>query len=209
MGDQGVLVTSIFENATEKMIAAKNNIGAADAYRVQAGLYAPYGSLGPNMPKSCEFLRKAINLLLPGEPIRTQPGAMAEAMDWVNYELSGGNWPCGEMLGKWLIVQYQFANPNYAKSLESQLSQVALYRKSVTAPWPFANPSGDSCPKDIFHGLRLDGLGSWQSSKLINRSMRLSSRRKSRRSAMKRPDTGGLGCSISSSTIFGNRFGAC
>ena len=45
LGDQGDLVQQVLESASTKMIAANNNIGAADTYRVQAALYAPNGSV--------------------------------------------------------------------------------------------------------------------------------------------------------------------
>jgi hypothetical protein len=150
LGDQGTLVTQIFAKAAEKMVASKNNLGAADTYRVQAGLYGPFGSLGPDIQKTRDFMQKAVGLLLLGEPSKSLSGAVALAMDWTNYEAMGGSWPCAEQMAKWLISQYQYINPAYAQSLQSQFAQMATNRKSASSPWLPVNQDTNTCSKDIF-----------------------------------------------------------
>jgi hypothetical protein len=150
LGDQGVLVNRVFEKAIEKMVASKNMLGAADTYRMQAALYGPWGSLGTDMQKSRDFQRMAVNVLLVGDPSKSIGGAIAVALDWSNSEAAAGSWPCSEQLANWVIAQYQYSSPAYAQSLQSQLAQQAIYRKSTIAPWIPVNQGNDVCSKDIF-----------------------------------------------------------
>lgn len=151
LGDQGPLVAKIYENAAEKMIASKNNFGAADVYRIHAGLYGPFGSLGLNIKKSRELLQKSVGLLLVTEPMKSYNGALSLAMDWANYEALAGNLSCAGLLANWLIEQYTTANPTYAQTLQAQFSQLSAYRKANRAPWLNNNNDQESsaCPKDV------------------------------------------------------------
>ena len=147
LGDQGLLVDKLFTQATEKMVAAKNIIGAADTYRIHAGLYGPFGSLGTDLKKSREYLQKAMTLVLTTDPSRSQQQAVAVVMDWINYEAVAGSWPCAEQMSKWLIAQFQCSNPAYAQSLQAQFNQLATFRKSGTLSWIPA--SSDACSPEI------------------------------------------------------------
>jgi len=149
LGDQGPLVARIYEKAVEKMIASKNNSGAADVYRVHAGLYGPFGSLGPNIKQSRELFQKSISLLLKIEPSKAYSEAIAVAMDWANLEAVAGNLPCAEQLANWLIGQYANANPTYAQTLQGQFEQLSAYRKSAKSPWAPTDHQSNVCPKGI------------------------------------------------------------
>jgi hypothetical protein len=148
VGDQGPLVVKILESATQKMIVAKNNLAAADAYRIEAQLYGPYGSLGPNVQQARTILQKAVVLTLTAEPARSLPNAIAVAMDWANLEAVAGDWACTEKLANWLISQFQYSNPGYAQTLQSQFAQLATYRKS--APWIPSSQGTEACSDNIF-----------------------------------------------------------
>jgi hypothetical protein len=149
LGDQGPLVTKIYEKAAEKMIASKNNFGAADVYRMHAGLYGPFGSLGPNIQKSREFFQKSVGLLLTAEPSKSYSGALTLAMDWANFEAMAGNLPCAELLANWLIGQYAIANPTYAQTLQAQFAQLSAYKKAAKGPWTNTDQQSSTCPKGI------------------------------------------------------------
>src|ERR1700694_1044380 len=151
LGDQGELVLRILDLASQKMIKAKNNLGAADTYRTQAQLYSSYGSLGPNLAKSRDLFKKAFQVSLQVEPTRSLNIALGVAMDWANLEALSGNWHCTEALGNWVIAQYQIQNPPYAAKMQSQLAQMAVTRKAMEAnskSMPQSQPGG-VCPKNI------------------------------------------------------------
>jgi hypothetical protein len=151
LGDQGGLVLRILDLASQKMIKAKNNVGAADTYRTQAQLYSSYGSLGPNLPKSRDLFQKSIQVSLQAEPTRSLGIALAVAMDWANLEALSGNWHCTEALGNWAISQFQIQSPPYAAKMQSQLTQMAVTRKAMEASsksLPQTQPGG-ACPKNI------------------------------------------------------------
>jgi hypothetical protein len=149
LGDQGPLVSKMLENAANKMTAAKNTIGAADVIRIQAQMYNAFGSLGPDIQKYRELAHKSVNLLLLGEPGKSLPGAAAVAMDWANAEGTLGIWSCAEHLANWVISQAQYTAPAYAQQLQSQLAQMAAYRKNVSGPRLPVNQQTDECPRNV------------------------------------------------------------
>jgi hypothetical protein len=151
LGDQGTLVQQILETASEKMISAKNNLGAADIYRTQAQLYSNYGSMGLDPEKARDLFKKAITVAMRAEPARALNTALATAMDWANFEALSGNWSCTETLGNWAISEFRVQNPPYAAKLQAELASMAVTRKAMEANSPTWAPSqpGSVCPKNI------------------------------------------------------------
>lgn len=149
LGDHGPLVDNIFDLSAKLMIDSKNNLGAADVYRVHAALYGPSGSLGTNIDKSRDLMQKSVGLLLPSEPSKSYAEALVIAMDWTNLEAVAGNLSCAEQLASWLVGQYAVANPTYAQTLQNQFAQLSAYRKSGKGPWPRPDQQSNGCPKSI------------------------------------------------------------
>lgn len=148
-GDQGVLASKMLEKSADKMIRAKNVIGAADVLRIQAQMYSPFGSI-PDISKSRQFLQKSINLLIGADPLKGYPNATALVMDWMYMEGSAGSWPCAQLLGNWLIAQNQFVAPAFAEQIQKQINQAAAYRNATKAPW--LSPTGqgpEQCPSTV------------------------------------------------------------
>jgi hypothetical protein len=148
IGDQGDLASKMLAKSAEKMIVAKNTLLAADVMRIKAQIYSPYGSLGPDIPKSRELLKEAIGLLITADPLKSLQYAGAVALDWTNLEAVSGNWACAELLANWVIAQTQYSNPAFAQQLQTQISQMAVGRKNYKAPWIPATQE-TSCPAAI------------------------------------------------------------
>jgi hypothetical protein len=151
LGDQGTLVQRVLDTASEKMISAKNNLGAADIYRTQAQLYSSYGSMGLNPAKARDLFKKAIHLSMLAEPAKSLNTALATAMDWANFEALSGNWSCTGALGNWAISEFQVQNPQYATKLQAQLASMVVTRKAMEANSKTLVPNqpGSVCPKNI------------------------------------------------------------
>ncbi|MET4273465.1 MULTISPECIES: hypothetical protein [unclassified Bradyrhizobium] len=150
LGDQGPLVAKMFEKAAAKMITSKNSYGAADVYRVHAGLYGPMGSLGPDIEKFRELMQKSVSVLPVTEPTKSYSEGISLAMDWANFEAIKGNLSCAELLANWLIGQYATSNPSYSQTLQAQFVQLSAYRKANKGPWVNSSDQQSStCPKSV------------------------------------------------------------
>ena len=148
LGDQGELASKMLTKSAEKMVASKNSLAAADALRIRAQIYAPFGSLGPNIPKARQQLQEFMGLLLASaEPQKSLQYAGAVAMDWTNLEAIAGEWACAEVLANWLFSQYQYSNPAYGEQLKNQFSQMATARTNYLGSSSPANQG--SCPAAI------------------------------------------------------------
>jgi hypothetical protein len=154
MGDQGELVDRILEAASAKAIANKNNIAAADIYRIRAQLYTNFGSLGPDASKARANFTKAVELLLIADPNKAQPVVLATALDWASFEALSGTWQCFEVLAAWNILQAQHYNPQYATELQTQVGGMRIAHQQATAGTtpPSLQPASQAdtrCPRNI------------------------------------------------------------
>lgn len=103
LGGKVELADKIYTAASAKVVADHNVSAAADIYRLRGQLHAS-GPKGIDMIQTRQNYSKSIESLTgyasPG--LRLQ--ATNSAYEWAIFELSAGDWKCGQTLGAWAIT---------------------------------------------------------------------------------------------------------